>query len=364
MSGNLFLKRIEGYLTMNNNSEVKIVKVAASKSYEVIIGKNLINKAGQMISSIIKPCKVAVVTDDTVDGLYYDIVSKSLKDSGYEVVKFTFIHGEESKNLITYGKIVNFLAESGLTRTDALVALGGGVVGDMAGFAAATFLRGIKYIQIPTTLLSQIDSSVGGKTAIDLPSGKNLVGAFCQPSLVICDVDTLKTLPEKIFIDGMGEVVKYAVLDEDIFKLIEGEYDICDLVYKCVDYKRRIVEADEFEGGVRKLLNLGHTPAHGIEKLSKYSLPHGNAVAMGMEIIAKNSLRHQLLSSDDYQKIIKMIKACVGDKVCPYDVNDVMDAAKSDKKINGDTITLLMIEGIGKVVEKKISVNELRGYIQ
>jgi 3-dehydroquinate synthase len=287
-----------------------------------------------MVKEIISPCKIALVTDDTVNALYASVVEKSLESAGFKVVKFVFSHGEENKNLGVYGQILNFLAENQLTRTDALVALGGGVVGDMAGFAAATFLRGIKYIQMPTTLLSQIDSSVGGKTAIDLPMGKNLVGAFCQPSLVLCDIDTLNTLPKKIFVDGMGEVVKYAVLDKDIFALVEsGAYSIEKLVYMCVDYKRRIVEADEFEGGVRKLLNLGHTPAHGIEKLSNYTIPHGNAVAMGVEIINRNSLRHGYLNEKEYKRISAVVQSLVGSEDCPFSIDKVMDAALSDKSV-------------------------------
>jgi 3-dehydroquinate synthase len=238
-------------------------------------------------------------------------------------------------------------------------------VGDMAGFAAATFLRGIKYIQMPTTLLSQIDSSVGGKTAIDLPMGKNLVGAFCQPSLVLCDIDALNTLPKKIFADGMGEVVKYAVLDKDIFALVEsGAYSIEKLVYMCVDYKRRIVEADEFEGGVRKLLNLGHTPAHGIEKLSNYTIPHGNAVAMGVEIINRNSLRHGYLNEKEYKRISAVAQSLVGSEDYPFSIDKVMDAALSDKKRSGDYITLMMVYGIGDVRGEKVSASALKGYIQ
>lgn len=350
---------------MKNNNAIEKIRVNASKSYDVLIGGGILSSAGERIKEVISPCKIALVTDDTVNGLYADTIEKSLESAGFNVVKFVFLHGEESKNLRVYGEILNFLAENQLTRTDALVALGGGVVGDMAGFAAATFLRGIKYIQIPTTLLSQIDSSVGGKTAIDLKMGKNLVGAFCQPSLVLCDIDTLKTLPKKIFTDGMGEVVKYAVLDKDIFLLVEkGDFDIAKLVYMCVDYKRKIVEADEFEGGVRKLLNFGHTPAHGIEKLSNYTISHGNAVAMGVDIINRNSLRHGYITDDEYKRISNMLKNLVGKEDCPYQIKDVMDAALSDKKRSGDYITLMMTHGIGDVRGEKVSASALKGFIQ
>lgn len=347
---------------MNNN---KIIKVNASKSYDVIIGENLLERSGEYLSAVVKPCKLAIVTDDIVDSLYAEVVIKSFKNSGFIVTKFVFKNGESSKNLTVYGEILSFLAENQLTRTDALVALGGGVVGDMAGFAAATYLRGIKYIQIPTTLLSQIDSSVGGKTAIDLPEGKNLVGAFCQPSLVLCDTATLKTLGDKIFTDGMGEVSKYAILDENIFALVKkGGYDISDLVYMCVDYKRKVVEKDEFEGGIRKLLNFGHTPAHGIEKLSGYTIPHGNAVAMGVEIILKNSLRHNLISENEYQEMSLVTKKCVGEVDCPYAIDSVMEMALFDKKRSGDYISIMMACGVGKVEERKIHVSEIKEYIK
>lgn len=350
---------------MKNSQAEKHITVKASGEYQVIIGKNLIGRAGEKISQVIKPCKIALVTDDVVDALYSKTVIESLVNFGFEVVKYVFLHGEESKNLNTYGKIVNFLAENRLTRTDALVALGGGVVGDMAGFAAATYLRGIKYVQIPTTLLAQIDSSVGGKTAIDLAEGKNLVGAFCQPSLVICDVDTLKSLDEETFTDGMGETAKYLILDEKIFNLVEsGNYSIQDLVYACVDYKRKVVEADEFEGGMRKLLNLGHTPAHGIERLSGYTITHGKAVAMGLKIILANSKRYGFMSQIDYERAMSVISKCVKDTESPYSIEDITESAMSDKKRSGNTITLMMVHGIGDVRESKITIEEFRGYLK
>ena len=343
----------------------KRVRVCASKSYDVTIDSAILSRSGELIKEVVKPCKVAVITDDTVDKIYSKTVVDSLKKNGFDVVKFVFQHGESSKNLDTYGKILSFLAENKLTRTDALVALGGGVVGDMAGFAAATYLRGIKYIQIPTTLLSQIDSSVGGKTAIDLPEGKNLVGAFCQPNLVLIDVCTLDSLPNESYIDGMGEMAKYAVLDQNIFDVISGDkYQIKDLIYLAVDYKRRVVEKDEFEGGIRKLLNLGHTPAHGIEKLSEYTLSHGRAVAIGLDIILDNSYSHGYIDKTNLEKINAVVKKCVGENPCPFSIEDICDAAQNDKKRSGDTITLMMVYGVGDVREIKVKADELKGYLK
>ncbi len=344
-------------------SETRTITVNASSSYNVIVGVGLINKSGELIKDVIKPCKIALITDDTVDKLYSKTVTDSLIENGYQVVKYVFKHGEISKNINTYADILSFMAENQLTRTDAVVALGGGVTGDMAGFCAATYLRGIKYVQIPTTLLAQIDSSVGGKTAIDLKEGKNLVGAFCQPEIVICDTDTLKTLPKEIFLDGMGEVAKYALLDEKIFELINIEYDLIDLVCMCIDYKRRVVEEDEFESGLRKLLNLGHTPAHGIENLSNYTIPHGQAVAMGLEIIVNNSYKHNLIDDKTYLSAKDTIRKCVGEIKIPFSVEQICKASLSDKKRNGDCITVIMVYGIGDCRPVKIEINELWGYL-
>ncbi|MBQ9756216.1 MAG: 3-dehydroquinate synthase [Clostridia bacterium] len=340
------------------------ITVNASGKYDVLIGRNIILNAGELISQVLSTCKVAVVTDDRVDKLYSSAVIRSLERVGYEVVKFVFPNGEKSKNLKTYGEILGFLAENELTRTDAVVALGGGVVGDMAGFAAATYLRGIKYIQIPTTLLAQIDSSVGGKTAIDLEQGKNLVGAFCQPSMVICDVETLNTLPDDIFTDGMGEVVKYCLLDKRVYDLVSGEeMKLLDLIYYCIDYKRKIVEEDEFESGSRRLLNLGHTPAHGIEKLSKYNISHGKAVAMGVKIILDNSLRLGYIDKPTYEGVLQVIDKCVQVENPPFDMSEIRTACLADKKRSGNSITLIMAQGVGDCRPLKINIDELKEYL-
>jgi 3-dehydroquinate synthase len=345
-------------------NSVKTIKVTASKSYQVIIGSDILGGTGERLLEILPKCKIAVITDDRVDKLYSKTLITSLENSGYQTIKFVFKAGEESKNLNTYGEILAFLAENGMTRTDAILALGGGVVGDMAGFASATYMRGIKYVQIPTTLLAQIDSSVGGKTAVDLPQGKNLVGAFCQPSLVLCDVDTLKTLPKEVYLEGMGEGVKYAVLDKDVYKILSGNYDIEEFVYSCVDYKRRIVEADEFEGGKRKLLNFGHTPAHGIEKLSEFKIPHGNAVAMGVKIMLENSLRLGYIDKEQTIELVSLIEKVIGKTYCPYKIEEVMKEALMDKKRSGDTISIMMAFGIGDVREIKVKIDEIGEYVK
>lgn len=342
-----------------------VVSVKASGTYDVLIGGGILDRSGEIVRSVLpSPVKIAVITDDIVDGLYAGRVITSLKNSGFDAVKYVFPHGEESKCFKTYEQILLFLAERGLTRTDAVVALGGGVVGDIAGFASATYLRGIKYFQIPTTLLAQIDSSVGGKTAIDLPQGKNLVGVFCQPQAVICDTETLSTLPERIYKDGMGEAAKYALLDKKIYSLVsEGNYKIEELVARCVEYKKNIVEADEFDKGVRALLNLGHTPAHGIERLSGYAIPHGMAVGMGLKIILKASAKHGFISDSTYQSLKEAVTACSGTEECPYDLKDVCKAATTDKKRSGNYISLVMVYGAGDCRIDKITVNDLSEYL-
>lgn len=339
---------------------VSKIRVKTSSEYDVLIGKQLIHYTGEILTNIISQCKVAIVTDDVVDNLYSAVVESSLKRSGYKVYKFVFKNGEESKNICTYGDILSFLAENTFTRTDCVLALGGGVVGDIAGFVSATFLRGIKYVQVPTTLLSQIDSSVGGKTAIDLPSGKNLVGAFYQPSLVICDVDALVTLPDSVFDDGMGEAIKYAILDKDIFDLFAFDGGNLDkLIYLCIDYKRKIVESDERESGDRKLLNLGHTIAHGIEKLSSYKIPHGRAVAIGLLVVAKACLNKAYVDEQTFDKIQKLLTENLGECDLPFDIKQVLECALSDKKRSGNDISLVTIHGVGDCRIEKIPVGDL-----
>lgn len=349
---------------MLDNIKIKKITVKASGEYDVLIGKGLLSSSGELIKQVVPACKVAVITDDMVDRLYSQIVIKSLEGAGFTVVKFVFKHGEKSKNLTTYGEIISFLAQNKLTRTDAVVALGGGVVGDMAGFASATYLRGIKYIQIPTTLLAQIDSSVGGKTAVDLAEGKNLVGAFCQPSMVICDVTALYTLLEPVFNDGMGEVVKYAILDKNVYNLIEEDsYDLEKLVCLCVEYKKNIVEQDEFEKGPRKLLNLGHTLAHGIEKLSGYTITHGKAVALGVIQILKSAKKHGLIDEQTFAGAMVVVDKCVGKVDCEYSLEQICANATTDKKLNGNELSLIMPYGIGDCRPVKIKIDELWGYL-
>lgn len=346
---------------------MKTVEVDAAVRYNIVIDKGILPKSGDMIKEVTSAERVAVITDDTVDKLYSDVVMKSLSDAGFETFKFVFPHGEKSKNISTFSSILEFLAESGLTRTDALVALGGGVVGDVAGFAAASYLRGIDFIQIPTTLLACVDSSVGGKTAIDLKAGKNLAGAFYQPKLVIADFETLSTLTDGIFADGMAEVIKYGVIfDKAFFEFLrdnEAKDNLEYVITRCVELKRDIVNADEKEKGVRALLNFGHTVGHAIEKCSGYKIPHGSAVAIGMVIISRAAYKCSFCDENCTDIIASLNKKYSLPVSTDFSASELSSAAMADKKRAGDKIKLIIPEALGNCVIKSVPTSELEKII-
>ncbi|MEG1519348.1 MAG: 3-dehydroquinate synthase, partial [Clostridia bacterium] len=296
-----------------------------------------------------------------------ETVENSLQTSGFDVLKYVIKNGEKSKNLDNFCKILNYLAENAFTRTDLVVALGGGVVGDLAGFSAASYMRGIDFVQVPTTILAQIDSSVGGKTGVDLDSGKNLVGAFWQPKFVLCDIETTKTLPVSIFDDGLGEMAKYGILcDENFFEIV-AENDLpknlTTLIIKSIEYKRDIVEIDEFEKNERKFLNLGHTVAHGIEKLSGFEISHGKAVGMGLYSIADASKKNDMIDEKTYSKIISLLQLLHQTERCPYSIDEIFSTMALDKKCEGKDITLVLIEGIGRCVLKKMEIKKAKEFL-
>jgi 3-dehydroquinate synthase len=271
---------------------------------------------------------------------------------------FIFPSGEQSKSIDTLASLLNFLATHKVTRNDTIAALGGGVVGDLTGFAAACYMRGIKFVQIPTTLLAMVDSSVGGKTGVNLPAGKNLAGAFYQPEAVICDISTLDTLSEDDFRNGCAEIIKYGILaDPKLFHTPIRE-NLIDVIARCVEIKRDIVGEDEFETGKRKLLNLGHTVGHAIEKLSNYQTSHGQAVAIGMAIIARAS------ACCDAPEIINKLKQYHLPTNTTYSAKELARTCLSDKKRDGDYLTMIFPERIGKCVLKDVPVNELESLIK
>ena len=342
---------------------MKTVTVNASKKYDILIGSGLINQLGTYIQSVHTPCKAAIVTDSTVCDIYLQRTQSALRQAGFDPVPFIFPAGEISKNTGTYLDILNFLAENRISRGDILIALGGGVVGDMAGFAAATYLRGIPYVQVPTTLLAMVDSSVGGKTAIDLPAGKNLVGAFYHPELVICDVDALDSLPARTFTDGCAEVIKYAILyDQTLFAhLLERgpSFDRRYVISRCVALKAEVVCNDEFDTGARQKLNLGHTFGHSIEKLSQYSISHGSAVAMGLNMSAKASVHMGLCVSELPSQIQEILVLFGLDSITPFHAKDMAEAAQTDKKRFGDKINIVLPCSVGNCVIYPVPVDQL-----
>ena len=335
------------------------VQVNAGKGYRVLIGAGLLKELPAKLSEVTGSKHVMLVSDDNVWGLYGESVKNRLCEAGYQTETFVFAHGEASKNLSVYGSLLETMCDAHLTREDPVLALGGGVVGDLAGFAAATYQRGVPLVQLPTSLLAAVDSSVGGKTAVDLPNGKNQVGAFYQPSLVVCDTDTFRTLPDAEYRNGCAEIIKYAMLDggEELFGLL-SEKPVKDryeqIVGHCVAIKRDFVEADEFDRGLRMLLNFGHTVGHGIEACSGYAIPHGQAVAMGMAAIARGAVKKGCFASDSAKKLIRLIKDYGLPTELPYTKDELAAKAASDKKNTTDAMRIIVPEQIGTCRIQKI----------
>ena len=347
---------------------MKSIKVTASKEYSVLIGAGLLDRLGEQTAAVCKVGTAAIISDSTVWPLYGEKALSSLEAAGFRVVHFVFPAGEASKNGNTYLSILNFLAGNHITRSDCVIALGGGVVGDMAGFCAATFLRGIAYIQVPTTLLAAVDSSVGGKTAIDLEAGKNLAGAFCQPRLVLCDTDTLSTLPEDIFRDGCAEVIKYGVLyDPALFEALEQTgmaFDREAVIARCVELKRDVVALDEFDTGPRMMLNLGHTIGHAVEARSNFTLSHGKAVAIGMAMVSRAAAVRGICSNVTRDRIENILRIFALPRICSNTSSELFETALSDKKRAGGTVNLIVPRAIGDCLILPIDVNDLKSFIE
>lgn len=348
---------------------MKTITVQASTTYQINIGNGLLSDSGSMIRNTLPQAKnAAVISDTNVYPLYGALVKDALLASGFHVSHYVMPAGEASKNGNTFLAILNFLAENNFTRDDCIVALGGGVVGDISGFAAACYLRGISYVQIPTSLLAMVDSSVGGKTAIDLSAGKNLAGAFCQPSLVICDTDVLNTLPQAVFIDGCAEVIKYGVLFDDALfdslTLCGISFDRETVIGRCVSLKRDIVCNDEFDRGQRQLLNLGHTIGHGIEKASNYAVTHGQAVGAGMAIVARASAAAGFCTGETADRILETLQLFRLPTRTDYSAETLYYAALSDKKRSGDTVNMITPSKIGVCNIRKMPIGDILSFIE
>lgn len=346
----------------------RIVTVEGVKRpYDIIIGKDIFNLMPSKIKELTKAQTVAVITDDNVDRLYSDEVIEILRSAGLRAIKFVFTHGEEHKTMATVCEILEFLAENNVTRSDLILALGGGIVGDVAGYAASSYLRGIDFIQVPTTFLAAIDSSVGGKTGVNLKAGKNLAGAFYQPRLVLCSTRVLDTLPRDNFKEGVAEAIKYGVIcDKELFDLLsEGEtWDLESVIERCVAIKADIVSQDEFDIGKRQLLNLGHTVAHAIEKTKNYEISHGIAVGIGMSIISRISEGMGWSEENTNSEIVK----CLENNGISTDIDvnndEMLTVMAKDKKINADVINLVIPKKIGKCELKSIKVCELKEVLE
>lgn len=347
---------------------MRTISVKASQNYDIVIGTGLLPQLGSYAADIRNGCKAAVISDSNVWPIYGQTISESLTDAGIEPIHFVFPAGEASKNANTYLDILNFLAENRITRSDLIIALGGGVVGDITGFAAATFLRGVSYIQIPTSLLAMVDSSVGGKTAIDLPAGKNLVGAFKQPRLVLCDVSTLSTLPRTLFLDGCAEVIKYGMLYD--YQLVHyllstgPDFDREKVIARCVAFKRDVVQEDEFDTGPRQKLNLGHTIGHGIEAGSNFRITHGQAVAAGMAIVTKAAASRGFCSRETYEVLLNTLSRFSLPAETSFTAKELYNAALSDKKRSGGTVNLIVPRDIGCCDIVPTPVSELESFIE
>lgn len=344
--------------------------------YNIII-ENSFDKLGEEFEKLdITDKKLCIITDSIVGSIYLNEVMNLLRPICQNVVSFTFQSGEERKNLTTVNDIYRFLIEQKFDRKDMLVALGGGVVGDMTGFAAATYLRGVDYVQIPTSLLAQVDSSIGGKTGVDFEQYKNMVGAFKMPKLVYINVHTLSTLEERQFYNGFAEAMKHGIIKDAMYYewMISNMYEICDreeevleeLVFRSCQIKKAVVEKDPLEQGDRALLNFGHTVGHAIEKYKHFTLLHGECIALGCIVAAYISWKKQLLSMDEYYEIRDMfVPFNLPISIEDINIDEIIDITKSDKKMEQGQIKFILLKKLGKaIIDKSVTEDELRAGIE
>ncbi len=354
---------------------MKRINVNTARSYDVCIGNGLLDKIGELLpqKTLQKGGKAVLITDENVEPLYAAKVEKNLTELGFSVLKVVTPAGEEAKSGQWYLKLLSVMARNHVSRSDTIFALGGGVIGDLSGFLAASFLRGIDFVQLPTTLLAAVDSSVGGKTAINLPEGKNLVGAFYQPVAVIMDTETLDTLDAKTFADGCAEIIKYAMIwDKELFELLADKVlpqcrDNTELlesiIARCVAIKQEVVSQDEKDRGLRNLLNFGHTIGHSIEKNSEFLISHGSAVAMGMAIATAAAEKKGICQEGVTDRLVKLIKSYGLPTETAYSADVLSEGMLSDKKIEGTTINLILPREIGDCYIEKLPVKELAKFL-
>lgn len=331
-----------------------MITVRTEPEYNVIIGKNL--KAFESLPD----ARLFILCDENVYSTYKDILNAK---NGFV---YTFPAGEGSKTADTAAKILSAMAENGFTRNDVLVAFGGGVTGDLGGFCASVYMRGIRYIQIPTTILAAVDSSVGGKTAVDFAGHKNLIGTFWQPSGVFCDTDYLKTLPPRQYSAGFAEIIKYGVIcDAELFSTIEsGQFELEDIIEKCIDIKRKIVEKDTRDNGIRKILNFGHTVGHAVEKISNFAFLHGEAVSIGMCVVLRGSERLGISKIGTAQRVEDLLKRYSLPVKCGFLCGDILKEIKSDKKRTQNGTEVILVPETGRAEIAEMNDKELSEIIQ
>jgi 3-dehydroquinate synthase len=339
----------------------EIILNAKSESYSIYIQNDILNSISHYTKRINGVKNIFIVTDGNVFLLYFSKIKKLLEDSGYNVSNYVLKAGEGSKSLGNLETLYSECIKNNITRSDLIIALGGGVVGDITGFLAATYLRGVPLIQIPTTLLSQVDSSVGGKVAVNLESGKNLVGAFYQPKIVLIDPTTLSTLSDTIFSDGLAEAIKYAFIkDASLLKLFSDSYkNILAIIKRCVIIKKDVVQADEFDKAERMILNFGHTIGHTIEKAGNYKdYTHGQAVAIGMIAAAEISVQLGFCGENVVSVLKDILKANKLPLKVPYRAEECLNYIQNDKKMEGATLNAILLKDIGECVIHKIKIDE------
>jgi len=339
------------------------IAINTNPSYDVIVEDNLLNSIDKYLLEYLSPCKICIITDSTINSLYANKVKQIIENAGFLTSKIVFPPGEHSKSLANYTNIIEAIGNEGLTKSDCIIALGGGVVGDLAGFVASSYMRGIKYIQIPTSYLAALDSSVGGKTGINLLRGKNLVGSFWNPLMVLCDPTVFNTLPTVKRMDGIAEAVKSAVVtDKTLLEPIKSN-SYTYVIERCVSIKKSIVEADQFEESLRQLLSFGHLIGHAIEKLSGYSVSHGHAIAAGMVFEARAAYKMHLTDNDISIELEELLYSLGFNTEVNYSVEELFQYAIMSKRINKNMINVIVPMEIGKCKLAKLDLDDLKEYL-
>ena len=346
---------------------MKSLRIHASTEYEVQVGCGLLAQLGGLARSVNAGTRALIVTEPVVRTLYADRAAEQLAQAGYRVQTVTVPSGECAKTAEVWLSVIHCLAEHSFSRADLIVAVGGGTVSDLAGFCAACYLRGIDWLAVPTTLLAAVDASVGGKTGIDLPQGKNLIGTFYPPRMILCDPDTLNTLPQSVLSDGLAEVIKYGMIaDAELLTLLHNDLmpQMEEIVCRCIAIKRDLVEQDERDNGIRRLLNFGHTVGHAIEVCSAYRISHGKAVAIGMAAMTKLSEHCGFCTDGIYQELYDLLTDCGLPTALPFSAKELWQAALADKKRQEDTICLVLPVRRGQCLIRPFSTEDFRSMLE